>query len=108
MQVLGDLVESIAGAILVDTCFDLDKVWAVMMPLLEPIVTPATLDLHPVTDLEELCAREGYNLNFYDQHSKDKGISTVKYEVCLKLVLISRFVLSFGWFRLKGFWPLRC
>jgi endoribonuclease Dicer len=83
MQVLGDLVESIAGAVLVDTCFDLDKVWAVMKPLLEPIVTPATLDLHPVTDLEELCARQGYNLNFYDQHSKDGRNSTVRYEVCL-------------------------
>ncbi|KAG0553607.1 hypothetical protein KC19_12G024900 [Ceratodon purpureus] len=80
-KVLGDLVESIAGAILLDTCFDLDKVWAVMMPLLEPIVTPDTLDLHPVTDLEELCAREGFNLNFYDQHSKDKRTSTVKYEI---------------------------
>jgi endoribonuclease Dicer len=73
MQVLGDLVESIAGAVLVDTCFDLDKVWAVMKPLLEPIVTPATLDLHPVTDLEEI----------YDQHSKDGRNSTVRYEVCL-------------------------
>lgn len=89
MQVLGDLVESIAGAILLDTCFDLDKVWAVMMPLLEPIVTPDTLDLHPVTDLEELCAREGFNLNFYDQHSKDKRTSTVKYEVCLAAALVS-------------------
>lgn len=77
------MVESIAGAVLIDTCFNLDKVWTVMKPLLEPIVTPDTLDLHPVTDLEELCARKGYNLNFYDQHSKDARISTVRYEVCL-------------------------
>lgn len=79
-KVLGDLVESIAGAILVDTCFDLDKVWAVMMPLLEPIVTPATLDIHPVTELEELCMSKGYSIK-YGVHKEDECNSRAIYEV---------------------------
>lgn len=80
-QVLGDLVESIAGAIAVDTRFDLGKVWAVMKPLLEPIVTPETLDMHPVTELEEHCLREKYHLLCDDQNSKDNQTSTIRYEV---------------------------
>lgn len=87
---LGDLVESIAGAIAVDTRFDLGKVWAVMKPLLEPIVTPETLDMHPVTELEEHCLREKYHLLCDDQNSKDSQTSTIRYEVlpCPKLGLI--------------------
>lgn len=101
MQVLGDLVESIAGAILVDTCFDIDNVWAVMRPLLEPIVTPATLDMHPVTELEEFCSGEGFNLKCYDQNSKDGRASTIRYEVwhvswaCFWIFLVSVSVLGY-------------
>ena len=58
LEVLGDLVESVTGAVLVDTCFDLDKSWAVVKPLLKQVVIPATLDLHPVTSHEELCEHD--------------------------------------------------
>ncbi|BFI23519.1 endoribonuclease Dicer [Marchantia polymorpha subsp. ruderalis] len=61
-KVLGDLVESIAGAILVDTGFDLETVWVVMKPLLSPIVTPETLPLHPVRELQELCHLKDYSV----------------------------------------------
>ena len=54
-------MESIAGAILVDTSFNLDAVWVVMKPLLSPIITPETLMQHPVVELQELCSRNGYN-----------------------------------------------
>lgn len=59
-KVLGDLVESIAGAILIDSKFDLEQVWEIMKPLLSPIVTPETLDLHPLREISELCHLKGY------------------------------------------------
>ncbi|KAL3680222.1 hypothetical protein R1sor_023178 [Riccia sorocarpa] len=56
-MVLGDLVESLAAAVFVDTGFDLESVWQVFEPILQPIVTPDTLRLHPVRELEELCSK---------------------------------------------------
>ncbi|KAL3684813.1 hypothetical protein R1sor_002835 [Riccia sorocarpa] len=63
-KVLGDLVESIAGAVLVDSGFDLETVWKIMKPLLSPIVTPETLTLHPVRRLQELCHSHDYKVIF--------------------------------------------
>ncbi|KAL2544711.1 Endoribonuclease Dicer-like protein 3 [Forsythia ovata] len=59
-KVLGDLVESIAGAMLIDTNLDLHKVWKVFKPLLSPIVTPDNLELPPCRELIELCDSLGY------------------------------------------------
>ncbi|OIW14956.1 hypothetical protein TanjilG_30675 [Lupinus angustifolius] len=52
---LGDLVESIAGAMLIDTKLNIDQVWKVFNPLLSPIVTPDKLELPPWRELNELC-----------------------------------------------------
>jgi hypothetical protein len=60
MQVLGDIVESIAGAVLIDTKLDLDVVWGVFKPLLSPIVTPENLELPPFRELLEWCSKNGY------------------------------------------------
>lgn len=54
------MVESIAGAILIDTKLNLDEVWRVFEPILSPIVTPSTLQLHPLRKLSELCDSLGY------------------------------------------------
>ncbi|CAK7352744.1 unnamed protein product [Dovyalis caffra] len=54
-KALGDLVESIAGALLIDTKFNLDDVWRIFKPLLSPIVTPEKLELPPLRELVELC-----------------------------------------------------
>ncbi|GJW78864.1 endoribonuclease Dicer homolog 3a isoform X1 [Tanacetum coccineum] len=59
-KALGDLVESIAGAMLVDTKLNLDEVWRVFEPLLSPIVTPNKLELPPLRELMELCDSLGY------------------------------------------------
>lgn len=61
-QALGDLVESIAGAILIDTKLNLEIVWQVFKPLLSPIVTPENLELPPYRELIELCSHLGYSL----------------------------------------------
>jgi endoribonuclease Dicer len=55
LQALGDLIESIAGALLIDTKFNLDGVWRIFKPLLSPIVTPEKLELPPLRELVELC-----------------------------------------------------
>lgn len=62
MQVLGDIVESIVGAILLDAKLDLDVVWGIFKPLLSPIVTPANLELPPFRELLQWCSKNGYFL----------------------------------------------
>lgn len=54
------MVESIAGAILLDTKLNLNEVWRIYKPLICPIVTPDKLELHPFRKLNELCASRGY------------------------------------------------
>ncbi|KAK7839376.1 endoribonuclease dicer like protein 3 [Quercus suber] len=58
-KALVDMVESIAGAILLDTKLNLNEVWRIYKPLLSPIVTPDKLELHPFRKLNELCASRG-------------------------------------------------
>ncbi|KAG6677776.1 endoribonuclease Dicer homolog 3a isoform X1 [Carya illinoinensis] len=59
-KALGDMVESIAGAILIDTNLNIDEVWRIYEPLLSPIVTPDKLELPPLRKLNELCDSLGY------------------------------------------------
>lgn len=80
-QALGDMVESIAGAILIDTELNLDEVWRVYKPLLSPIVTPDKLELPPLRELIELCGSLGY---FYKEQTVKKG-ETVHAELSLQL-----------------------
>lgn len=83
-KVLGDLIESIAGAVLVDSDFDTNLVWDAMKPLLEPLVTPKTIKYHPVRELHELCQKESYEYKHCFHHSLEEGTSTVKVEVTVK------------------------
>ncbi|XP_021852349.2 endoribonuclease Dicer homolog 3 [Spinacia oleracea] len=64
-KVLGDLFESIAGAILIDTKLNVEEVWRIFLPLLSPIVTPDNLELPPFRELNELCDCLGY---FFKEH----------------------------------------
>lgn len=48
-------MESIAGAILIDSRLNLEEVWRIFMPILSPIVTPDKLELPPLRELVELC-----------------------------------------------------
>ncbi|KAL5998516.1 hypothetical protein ACLOJK_009459 [Asimina triloba] len=77
--VLGDVIESIAGAILIDSGFDKDIVWESIRPLLEPLVTPATIKYHPVKELEYLCTKRSYKMKFY--RTIVDGIASVTAEV---------------------------
>ncbi|KAG1355238.1 hypothetical protein COCNU_07G013500 [Cocos nucifera] len=62
-KVLGDIVESIAGAILIDTELNLDMIWGIFQPILSPIVTPDKLAFPPLRKLIELCSYLGYFIN---------------------------------------------
>lgn len=60
MQVLGDIVESSIGAMLLDTGFNLRLVWRSMLNLLEPILRFSSFHINHVRELRELC--QSYNL----------------------------------------------
>lgn len=63
-KVLGDIVESIAGAIFLDSGRDTAVVWKVFQPLLHPMVTPETLPMHPVRELQERCQQQAEGLEY--------------------------------------------
>lgn len=61
IQVVADIIESIAGAIYLDSGFKTDTVFEKIRPVLEPMVTPETLPLNPVKELNELCQKRKYS-----------------------------------------------
>ncbi|WVZ67722.1 hypothetical protein U9M48_016765 [Paspalum notatum var. saurae] len=87
-KVLGDIVESIAGAILIDTKLDLDVVWGVFKPLLSPIVTPENLELPPFRELREWCDKSGYFLGIKCENQGDNTMAILNLQ--LKDLLLVR------------------
>ncbi|KAL3323675.1 hypothetical protein AABB24_038037 [Solanum stoloniferum] len=59
-KVLADVIESLAGAIFVDSGFNEVTTFQSIRPLLEPLITPLTLKLHPARELSELCDQKRY------------------------------------------------
>ncbi|XP_077209764.1 endoribonuclease Dicer homolog 2-like isoform X2 [Tasmannia lanceolata] len=78
-KVLGDVIESIAGAILIDSGFNKEAVWESIRPLLEPLVTPETMKYQPVRELELLCGSKGYVKKFIK--TSNNGIAGITAEV---------------------------
>jgi endoribonuclease Dicer len=79
MQVLGDVIESIAGAIYIDSKHNKEAVWRSMKQLLEPLATPQTVEHDPVKELQELCDRKSYSVSYTETH--ENGVSSVVAEV---------------------------
>lgn len=75
-KVLGDIVESIAGAIFLDNGRDTSIVWRVFQPLLHPMVTPETLPMHPVRELQERCQQQAEGLEY--KATRTGNIATVE------------------------------
>ncbi|OIW21387.1 hypothetical protein TanjilG_02532 [Lupinus angustifolius] len=75
-KVLGDIVESIAGAIFLDNGRDTTSVWKVFQPLLHPMVTPETLPMHPVRELQERCQQQAEGLEY--RASRAGNLATVE------------------------------
>ncbi|XXG76282.1 hypothetical protein AAC387_Pa08g0661 [Persea americana] len=75
-KVLGDIVESIAGAIFLDNGYDTAVVWRVFQPLLHPMVTPETLPMHPVRELQERCQQQAEGLEY--KATRSGNLATVE------------------------------
>ncbi|PKA46582.1 Endoribonuclease Dicer like 1 [Apostasia shenzhenica] len=75
-KVLGDIVESVAGAIYLDNGLDTLVVWKVFQPLLQPMVTPETLPMHPVRELQERCQQQAEGLEY--KASRAGNLATVE------------------------------
>lgn len=45
-----------------DSGYNKEKVFESIRPLLEPLVSPETVKIHPRRELNELCQKEKYNL----------------------------------------------
>uniref|UniRef100_A0A0D9VVX7 Uncharacterized protein n=1 Tax=Leersia perrieri TaxID=77586 RepID=A0A0D9VVX7_9ORYZ len=78
-KVLGDVIESIAGAIYLDSKCDKEVVWRSMKRLLEPLATPETIEPDPVKALQEFCDHGPYSIN-YEKDIVD-GVSSVVAQV---------------------------
>ncbi|KAM3337085.1 dicer-like protein 4 isoform X1 [Capsicum galapagoense] len=63
-KALGDLVESCMGAILLDTGFDLNRAWHIILSFLKPVLSFTRLQLNPTRELYELCQSYGWHLEF--------------------------------------------
>ncbi|KAL8236785.1 hypothetical protein R6Q59_017866 [Mikania micrantha] len=81
-KALGDMFESVAGAVLLDTKLNLDQVWRIFEQLLTPIVTPEKLEIPPLRELLELCDSKGY---FVKDTCREKGDSVMMAELRLQL-----------------------
>ncbi|XP_076937243.1 dicer-like protein 4 [Bidens hawaiensis] len=63
-KALGDLVESCVGAILLDSGFNLDVVWKIMISFLDPVMKFSAMQINPVRELQELCQSYNWELTF--------------------------------------------
>ncbi|KAK1384809.1 RNase III domain-containing protein [Heracleum sosnowskyi] len=86
-KVLGDVIESIAGTVLVDFGYKKDIVFKSILPLLEPLVSSETLKLQPVRELHQLCRKENYVLK-NPVVTCENGVS----DVCLWLKKLTQVV----------------
>ncbi|XP_074285082.1 endoribonuclease Dicer homolog 2-like [Silene latifolia] len=79
-KVLADIIESLAGAIFVDSEYNKHALVNSIVPLLEPIVTPETLKLPPVRELHDICQKHHYNMG-KPVKSFENGIPSITLEV---------------------------
>ncbi|KAM7268329.1 hypothetical protein ACFE04_010495 [Oxalis oulophora] len=63
-KALGDVVESCLGAIFLDTGFNLDHLWKIMLSFLDPTKAFSSLQLDPIREIYELCASHNLALEF--------------------------------------------
>lgn len=77
-KVLGDIIESLAGAIFVDSGYNKEVVFASIKPLLGCMITPKTVKLHPVRELTELCQKAQFELSKAKDFKNGEAYFTVE------------------------------
>ncbi|KAL6903528.1 hypothetical protein ACP4OV_004341 [Aristida adscensionis] len=81
-KVLGDIVESCVGAVLLDSGFDLNHVWKLMLMLLKPLLSFSDMHINPMRELRELCQCNDFELGL-PEPLKANGEYHVKVEVTI-------------------------
>ncbi|PKA62468.1 Ribonuclease 3-like protein 3 [Apostasia shenzhenica] len=61
---LADIIESVIGAIFMDSSSSLETAWKVFVRLADPFINENTLGRHPVSELHELCQKMKRELKF--------------------------------------------
>ncbi|KAH9734176.1 Endoribonuclease Dicer [Citrus sinensis] len=61
-KALGDIIESLSGAIFVDSGCNKEVVFESIRPLLEPMITPETMRLQPARELNEYCQKHHFSM----------------------------------------------
>ncbi|KAI5318080.1 hypothetical protein L3X38_037788 [Prunus dulcis] len=79
-EVLADIIESLAGAIFVDSEYDKNAVFQSIRPLLEPLVSPETMPLNPVKEFHDYCQKMQYIMK-KPVKSIQNGVATRTIEV---------------------------
>ncbi|CAB4316895.1 unnamed protein product [Prunus armeniaca] len=79
-EVLADIIESLAGAIFVDSEYDKNAVFQSIRPLLEPLVSPETMPLNPVREFHDYCQKMQYIMK-KPVKSIQNGVATRTMEV---------------------------
>ncbi|KAL6144277.1 hypothetical protein ACLB2K_054972 [Fragaria x ananassa] len=79
-KVLGDIIESLGGAIFVDSGYNKNVVFQSIRPLLEPLITLETMRLHPARELKEFCAKMHYDRK-KPLKSFENDVATITIEV---------------------------
>ncbi|KAI3789476.1 hypothetical protein L2E82_02273 [Cichorium intybus] len=90
-KVLADILESLIGAIFIDTDYSMDDTWKVVERLLQPLITPENLKLHPVAKFNEACQKMGVK-----PQAKDFWSKTGEIEIYIDNELIGK-----GMYKLK-------
>ncbi|ONH95036.1 hypothetical protein PRUPE_7G047900 [Prunus persica] len=79
-EVLADIIESLAGAIFVDSEYDKNAVFKSIRPLLEPLVSPETMPLNPAKEFHDYCQKMQYIMK-KPVKSIQNGVATRTIEV---------------------------
>ncbi|CAL5068828.1 unnamed protein product [Urochloa decumbens] len=87
-KVLGDIVESCVGAVLLDSGFNLNHVWKLMLMLLKPVLSFSDMHINPMRELRELCQCNDFDL-VLPKPVKADGEFHVKVEVNVNGKMIS-------------------
>ncbi|KAF8410766.1 hypothetical protein HHK36_003303 [Tetracentron sinense] len=77
---LADIFESLIGAVFMDSKHNLDTVF---MRLLEPLISPEELQIHPKTELQVFCQKKGLPFNFNEDYWEQHHIINVIVDSCV-------------------------
>ncbi|KAI3769645.1 hypothetical protein L6452_00754 [Arctium lappa] len=84
-KILADVVESLIGAVYVDTNLSIDDTWEAVKKLLEPLTVPENVKLNPVRRLNETCQKMGIEVEY-----KNLWVESGEFEIYLGNKLMGR------------------